>query len=328
MDAIDQLKQDVRDGRIGAEALIDLIARLSRKLDAAYKRIEELENRLGALLQPSSTSRSPRERKRSGKRLAARRNASASRRDDAVESAPTTKSGKLSESNPFSPKASLPTRVRCHMFGRCGAWRTVERCWSHTRFIGARATAMAKSPAFWAAASTVWRSSPRSPIWFMSSACPSTKSVFSLVSSRTCSSASRRLTCCFIGCRALGTRVRPAVHAPGQLAGGACRRDELEFEQRLGISLGEGSRAVVRCAQGCRDTREDTRSGVVRGHRDQRRRSRVRQLLGSHRSAGPICCARRSSSRCRIQTTRNTGRSRIDCWRSTARRVASSATSG
>ncbi len=48
MDAIDQLKQDVREGRVGAEALIDLIARLSRKLDAAYKRIEELENRPGA----------------------------------------------------------------------------------------------------------------------------------------------------------------------------------------------------------------------------------------------------------------------------------------
>jgi transposase len=47
MDAIDQLKQDVREGRIGAEALIDLIAALRRQLDAAYKRIEEFENRLG-----------------------------------------------------------------------------------------------------------------------------------------------------------------------------------------------------------------------------------------------------------------------------------------
>ena len=45
MDAIDQLKQDVREGRIGAEALIDLIADLCRKLEAANKRIEELEKR-------------------------------------------------------------------------------------------------------------------------------------------------------------------------------------------------------------------------------------------------------------------------------------------
>lgn len=48
MDAIDKLKQDVREGRISAEALIDLIADLYRKLDAANKRIEELEKRIGA----------------------------------------------------------------------------------------------------------------------------------------------------------------------------------------------------------------------------------------------------------------------------------------
>jgi transposase len=47
MDAIDQLEQDVREGRIGVEVLVDLIAALRRKLDAANKRIEELENRIG-----------------------------------------------------------------------------------------------------------------------------------------------------------------------------------------------------------------------------------------------------------------------------------------
>jgi transposase len=47
MDAIDELKQDVREGRIGAEALIDLVANLCRKLEAAQKRIEELEKELG-----------------------------------------------------------------------------------------------------------------------------------------------------------------------------------------------------------------------------------------------------------------------------------------
>lgn len=47
MDAIDKLKQDVREGRIGAETLIDLIADLCRKLEAAQKRIEELEKELG-----------------------------------------------------------------------------------------------------------------------------------------------------------------------------------------------------------------------------------------------------------------------------------------
>jgi hypothetical protein len=47
MDAIDKLKQDAREGRIGAEVLIDLIADLCRKLEAANKRIEELEKERG-----------------------------------------------------------------------------------------------------------------------------------------------------------------------------------------------------------------------------------------------------------------------------------------
>jgi len=48
MDTIETLKQDVREGRISAEALFDLIADLCRKLDTANKRIEELENQIGA----------------------------------------------------------------------------------------------------------------------------------------------------------------------------------------------------------------------------------------------------------------------------------------
>ena len=50
---------------------------------------------------------------------------------------------------------------------------------------------------------------------------------------------------------ALARRVRRAVHAAGQLAGGACRRNELEHQQRVGVSVGEGARAVFRRAQGC-----------------------------------------------------------------------------
>ena len=46
MDTIEKLKQDVREGRIGAERLVDLIADLCRKLEAANKRIEELEKQV------------------------------------------------------------------------------------------------------------------------------------------------------------------------------------------------------------------------------------------------------------------------------------------
>jgi hypothetical protein len=44
----EQLKQDVREGRIDLDRLVDLIVMLQRQLDRANKRIEELEAKLGA----------------------------------------------------------------------------------------------------------------------------------------------------------------------------------------------------------------------------------------------------------------------------------------
>lgn len=47
MDAIDQLRQDVREGRIDVDRLIDVLASLQRQLEAAKQRIEELEKKRG-----------------------------------------------------------------------------------------------------------------------------------------------------------------------------------------------------------------------------------------------------------------------------------------
>ena len=47
MDAIEQLKQDVREGRIGVDRLIDVIEMQQRQLQAAFRRIEELEKKVG-----------------------------------------------------------------------------------------------------------------------------------------------------------------------------------------------------------------------------------------------------------------------------------------
>jgi transposase len=47
MDAVEQLKQDVREGRIGVDRLVDLIVSLQRQLEQAKQRIEELEKKLG-----------------------------------------------------------------------------------------------------------------------------------------------------------------------------------------------------------------------------------------------------------------------------------------
>ena len=97
------------------------------------------------------------------------------RQNDAVASPPPTKSRRLNHEDVF-PEASPPATANFRTFGRCGVWKTVEPCWSPTTSFAARTTSMAKSPACSAAASSAWRSSPRSPIWSMSSACPSTKS--------------------------------------------------------------------------------------------------------------------------------------------------------
>ena len=47
MDAIEQLKQDVREGRIGVDRLIDVIEMQQRQLQSALRRIEELEKKAG-----------------------------------------------------------------------------------------------------------------------------------------------------------------------------------------------------------------------------------------------------------------------------------------
>src|SRR4051794_16305620 len=46
MDIIESLKQDLREGRISAERLVDLVAELCGKLEAANQRIEELNRRI------------------------------------------------------------------------------------------------------------------------------------------------------------------------------------------------------------------------------------------------------------------------------------------
>ena len=49
MDDVGQLRQDVREGRIEAERLVDLIVTLRRELRDAKRRIEELEKKLGGV---------------------------------------------------------------------------------------------------------------------------------------------------------------------------------------------------------------------------------------------------------------------------------------
>ena len=73
MDTIAMLKQDVQEGRISAERLVDLIADLCRKLDAANRRIEELEKQCGGsptakVEEPFSTRAEERRQEARGKK--------------------------------------------------------------------------------------------------------------------------------------------------------------------------------------------------------------------------------------------------------------------
>jgi hypothetical protein len=47
MEALEQLKRDVREGHIGVERLFDVIATLQRQLKAAQQRLDELEKKTG-----------------------------------------------------------------------------------------------------------------------------------------------------------------------------------------------------------------------------------------------------------------------------------------
>src|SRR5947209_3882426 len=77
MDAIATLKQDVREGRINAERLVDLIASLQQQLQVAQQRIEELEKKLGgpptAKLDEAYSMRSEEQRQQARKKKGKRK---------------------------------------------------------------------------------------------------------------------------------------------------------------------------------------------------------------------------------------------------------------
>ncbi len=56
MDAIEQLREHVRQGRIDVDRLIDVIVSQQRQLEAARQRIGELEKKLGG---PGSAAATP-----------------------------------------------------------------------------------------------------------------------------------------------------------------------------------------------------------------------------------------------------------------------------
>ena len=176
MDDVEQLKKDVREGRIAPDRLVELLVTVQRQLQEANRRIEELEKKLGgsATVKTAEPFSMRAEEQASGH--GARSRQSGTGRCGAAESIRRTRS-----SGPSGLKKSFlptlpPTTACCRIRGPCGGWKTAGRCWSRTKFIAARKTNSVAFPARWGAASSDWKSSWRSRIRFTSSECRSTRS--------------------------------------------------------------------------------------------------------------------------------------------------------
>src|SRR5580658_4403240 len=55
MDEVEQLRQDVREGRIDPDRLVGLVVTLQRQLQEANRRIEELKKKLGGSVTAKTT---------------------------------------------------------------------------------------------------------------------------------------------------------------------------------------------------------------------------------------------------------------------------------
>src|SRR5664280_1758272 len=157
MDTIETLKQDVREGRISAERLVDRVVDLSRKLEAANQRIEELEKQCGGA--PTAKVDEPFSMRAEEKRQEARGKKKRKRKpkgrrgrvstDDKVAQAERTEAV-FPEGVP--PDACWLSHVR--PVWRLENGRAVLVAYQVYR---ASATGTARSPASWAGASTAWR---------------------------------------------------------------------------------------------------------------------------------------------------------------------------
>src|SRR6516225_9809191 len=131
MDAIEQLQQDVRQGRIGVERLIDLNVTLQRQLQAALQeltsarqRIEELEKKAGG----SGTTKfdEPFSMRAEEKRQQARHKKKKHRPERKGRRGRLTSAAKVKLPNARSryfPTACPSTIVNSRILGPCGDWK-------------------------------------------------------------------------------------------------------------------------------------------------------------------------------------------------------------
>ena len=245
-------KMFAKDGS-RSDRLVDLIVTLQRQLDEARRRIEELERKLGGsptakVAEPFSVRAEEQRQKRRPARSP----------NGAPKSGGAGSRRRRSSRRPCGRKRSFRAVCRrktagCRTRGRSGGWRTARRCWWPMKSIVARRINTARFPACFG------RSEFGMEIVL---AIAYQVYVVGLSFDKVCllmnffqnlqlrkSQAERAVES--VGA-AMGRGVRSAVHAAGQLAGGAYRRDGLEHPQRVGLSL---RRRCGCCSSACIRTR-------------------------------------------------------------------------
>ena len=174
---VESLKQDVVAGKVDVDRLIGLIDKLSKKLDAANQRIEELEKQLAGpttkLDEAFSVESEEKRQEARGVKSPKERNAKPSGRDVF----PRPRNWLRPRENRMStPTALIRINASFPIAESCGDWKMGKPCWWLITSIVA-VISTARSTAQWAAVSFPSRFSWRSLISFSSWACRLTKSV-------------------------------------------------------------------------------------------------------------------------------------------------------
>ena len=185
MDAIEQLKQDVREGRIGVDRLIDVIVSQQRQLEsasqelkAARQRIEELEKKAGGSgttkVDESYSMRAEEKRQKDRQQKKKLKLSRKGRRGRLT----TADKLKLAERTEKVFPEGVPEQD-CHLSHTRPVWRLENGRAALVAYEIYRApkTNTARFRACWAAANSAWKSWWRSPTLFMSSGCLSTRFV-------------------------------------------------------------------------------------------------------------------------------------------------------
>jgi transposase len=250
---VEQLRQDVREGRVKLERLVELIVVQQRQLAEAYARIRELEAALDELRKQSSGTAKIDEAfsmKAEEKRQAARGRKSKKKKPRRRGRFRTADKLALCEREEDVFPEGLD-REQCQFSHSRPVWRLIE----------GRAVLIAyhvyRGPGneYGKISGTLGRSEFGLEIvvaisylvYLAGLSFDKVCLVRNLFSGAPAPEIAGRCVVASTG-PALASGVRSPVYLAGEFGGGPCGRDELEYPQRLGLSLGKGTTLLFRSA--------------------------------------------------------------------------------